>query len=82
MKTPDTIYIRTYPYDNSICPEWLKKEGINSGVISRGVVLYEDIPYIRKDAILDWLKGCKANPEITDLQKGNIQEIIDKINSI
>lgn len=38
--------------------------------------------YIRKDALLEWLKECKENPVITDLQKGNIQEIIARIESL
>ena len=38
--------------------------------------------YIRKDALLEWLEECKNNPVITDLQKGNIQELIDHINEM
>ena len=38
--------------------------------------------YIRKDALLEWLNDCKNNPVITDIQKGNIQELIEKINSL
>lgn len=38
--------------------------------------------YIRKDALLEYLNKCKDNPVITELQRGNIQEIIDKINSL
>ena len=38
--------------------------------------------YIRKDALLDLLKEYKDNPVITDLQKGNIQEIIEKIETL
>ena len=38
--------------------------------------------YIRKDALLEWLIECKDNPVITELQQGNIQELIDKIESL
>ena len=41
-----------------------------------------NVEYIRKDALIEWLEECKNNPIITDLQKGNIQELIDKINSL
>lgn len=41
-----------------------------------------NIEYIRKDALIEWLSKCKNNPTITDLQKDNIQELIDKIDSI
>lgn len=41
-----------------------------------------NIEYIRKDALIEWLEECKNNPVIIDLQKGNIQELIDKINSL
>ena len=32
--------------------------------------------------LLAWLNECKENPVITDLQRGNIQEIIEKIESL
>ena len=38
--------------------------------------------YIRKDALLEWLMECKENPVITDLQRENIQEMIEKIESL
>ncbi len=41
-----------------------------------------DIEYIRKDALLEWLMDCSNNPVISDLQKGNIQELIDKLKSM
>ena len=41
-----------------------------------------NIEYIRKDALIEWLEECKINRFITDLQKGNNQELIDKINSL
>lgn len=40
------------------------------------------VEYIRKDALLEWLNECKDNPVITELQQGNIQELIDKIESL
>ena len=90
MEAPDKIYIRTYPYDNSTCPEWLEGEGINSGVISRGVVLYEDIPYIRKEALLEWAREYKKAIEVngdendayTRGEYSVINSLIDKIKSL
>ena len=32
--------------------------------------------------LLALLKECKENPVITDLQRGNIQELIEKIESL
>jgi len=42
----------------------------------------ENIEYIRKDALLEWLNEYKDNPVITELQQGNIQELIEKIESL
>ena len=65
---PDKIYINVTPLgvDYSIVP----------------IPDFGGVEYIRKDALLEWLKECKENPVITDLQKGNIQEIIEKIESL
>ena len=41
-----------------------------------------DIEYIRKDALLEWLMNCSNNPVISDLQKVNIQELIEKLKSM
>lgn len=62
---------------------------INKYMIRPGMLHPAEFPpdnpeweYIRKDALIVWLSKCKNNPAITDLQKGNIQELIDKINSL
>ena len=41
-----------------------------------------DLEYIRKDALLNLLNEYKNNPVITELQKDNIQELIEKIESL
>ena len=72
-KAPDKIYIPIRFKDSGrLAPTWWQEpiEG------------YTNIPYIRKDALFEWLEGCKANPVITDLQKGNIQELIKHIESL
>ena len=67
MKAPDVIYVEF-------------SEDVNLAFEKQP---FEETPaYIRKDALLEWLEGCKNNPVITDLQKGNIQELIDKLNSM
>lgn len=38
--------------------------------------------YVRKDTLLEFLEGCKNNPVITDLQRGNIEELIKHIESL
>ena len=71
MEAPDKIYIGL----------------INSEF---GGVVYDTVSatfpnakeYIRKEALLEWLKGCKNNPFITYLHKGYIQELIDKLNGM
>ena len=62
---------------------------INKYMIRPGMLHPAEFPpdnpeweYIHKDALIVWLSKCKNNPAITDLQKGNIQELIDKINSL
>lgn len=73
MEAPDKLYIGRRNY-GPLIGGW-KSQPFTSKEI-------ESIEYIRKEALLEWLKECKNNPAITDLQKGNIQELIDKINSL
>lgn len=68
-KVPDKIFC-----DNKDGNEW--------GIWFNEPAFSTDVAYIRKDALVDWLQGCKNNPVITDLQKGNIQELIDHINEM
>lgn len=70
---PDKIYVREYP--DGINQFWDRKKRDD-------VVATIHHEYIRKDALMEWLEECKDNPVITDLQKGNIQELIDKLNSM
>ena len=67
MKAPDKIYIIPNAHDG-----WFEGNKPNDNFVE----------YIRRDALLEWFKECKENPVITDLQKGNIQEIIEKIESL
>lgn len=68
-KAPDKIYLDIIEDDDihMIAPSFKDNGGVE---------------YIRKDALLEWLEECKNNPVITDLQKGNIQELIDHINEM
>lgn len=72
-KAPDKIYLREF--GDSLSQVW-------SGIKPTEETIIASHEYIRKNALLDWLEECKNNPAITDLQKGNIQELIDKINSL
>ena len=69
MKAPDKIYI-----------SFLK--GLPCRFDLEPNSTYNQIEYIRKDAIAEYLNKCKANPVFIDLQIGNIEELIDKINSL
>lgn len=73
MTAPDKIYVREYP--QGLNQMWSSVKATETSAIAQ----YE---YIRKDALIVWLSKCKNNPAITDLQKCNIQELIDKINSL
>lgn len=67
MKSPDKIYVNI--------PEDYWVPGIGKKAIG-------DTEYIRKDALLELLNEYKDNPVITELQRGNIQELIEKIESL
>ena len=73
MEAPDKIYLREF--GDSLSQVW-------SGIKPPEGTNIASHEYIRKDALIEWLDECKNNPVITDLQKGNIQELIDKINSL
>lgn len=76
MKAPETIYIAVYPNDDGLdthLGDWYSEPEYHAE---------DNLEYIRKDTLIEWLEECKNNPVITDLQKGNIQELIDKINSL
>lgn len=70
MKAPDKLYVHT---------------GAHLGMLTLTIIPVDapgEQEHIRKDALLEWLEECKNNPVITDLQKGNIQELVDKLNSM
>ena len=45
-------------------------------------IYHGEYEYIRKDVLLKSLKEYKENPVISDLQKGNIQELMDEIKKL
>lgn len=72
--TPDKIYIADNVFPSHI--DW------DGSPINTKRIESSDIEYIRKDALLEWLNEYKDNPVITELQKSNIQELIEKIESL
>jgi hypothetical protein len=70
MNIPDKIYIFQDGDEH-----WYKPEEWETPPPNR-------VEYIRKDALLEWLNEYKDNPVITELQQGNIQELIEKIESL
>ena len=72
MKAPDKIYLPIIEEDGKrlLCTNWWEND-------ARNAYVKETIPYIRKDALLEWLKGY--NHPVTRII---VQEIIDKINSM
>ncbi len=73
MEIPDKIYVN-FPFGEK--HPWhgpmVTKQGLNR----------HDTTYIRKDALLERLNEYKDNPVITELQRVNIQELIEKIESL
>jgi len=68
MKILDKIYINIHPL------------GIDCSIVP--IPDFGGVEYIRKDAMLELLNEYKNNPVITELQKSNIQELIEKIESL
>ena len=71
---PDKIYLPIIEENGErlLCTIWCKDD-----VSKRNANIKETIPYIRKDAILEWLKGY--NHPITRII---VQKVINKINSM
>ena len=68
MKAPDKIYVREYP--DGIARFWEEKK-------KEDVVATIPHEYIRKDALIDMLKGYNH-----PLTRVVVRELIDKINSM
>lgn len=80
MKAPDKLYIGRRNY-GPLIGGW-KSQPFTSKEI-------ESIEYIRKDALMEWLKLEKDRPFPEDYERGCIdgrnglrEELIDKLNSI
>lgn len=74
MKAPDKIYLPIIEEDGKrlLCTNWWENDTSN-----RNAYVNETIPYIRRDTLLEILKGY--NHPVTRLI---IKELIDKINSM
>jgi hypothetical protein len=83
MKAPDKIYVREFP------------QGLNqlwSSVLATQTSAIEQHVYIRKDALLDWIKDqLKENEEWREVNPDDrffggkevaFERLIDKINSL
>ena len=87
MKAPDTIYIPIVEEEGKklLCTNWWETD-----TSSRNAYVNETIPYIRKDAILEWAN--KRTETIPDLGFDNgdteygymraIENLIEHINSL
>lgn len=81
--TPDKIYLQVCGECTEEDCKNCKFEDLEDNVTwCKDRIYKKDIEYIRKDALLELLNEYKDNPVITELQKGNIQELIDKIESL
>lgn len=81
MKAPDKIYISIIKVDgkNLLCTNWCETD------ISSHAHVNETIQYIRKDALLEWLKSQIKIPDvgfITGLTYVAYQDVIEHINEM
>lgn len=78
MKAPDKIYIPIIEEDGKklLCTKWWETD-----TSSRNAYVNETIPYIRKDALLEWAKENQYK-SLTIVADNFWQEVIDKINSL
>lgn len=73
MKAPDTIYL-------NIHPDWT--EGVDEPEVTWSEEedpFYDNIPYIRKDALLEWAKDtidCFKNEKEYHNRKGNASKML------
>lgn len=80
MKTPDKIYIPIIEEDgkNLLCTIWWEKD-----TSSHNAYVNETIPYIRKDALMEWIQEARAVPHENAIARDlAFQEIVNKLNSM
>lgn len=70
---PDKIYINNYNGNDTFGNQWHTKPSESPSVVSH--------EYIRKDALLEWVKEKEQNA-ITNLVKLTYKTVIDKIKSL
>ncbi len=75
---PDKIYIPIIEEDGKklLCTNWWETD-----TSSRNAYVNETIPFIRKDALLEWAKE-KQYEFLTIVADNFWQEVIDKLNSL
>lgn len=89
MKAPDKIYLPVVEEDGKmlLCINWWKDNDISN----RNEYVKGAIPYIRKDALLEWLEQNRNQSQMwfdRYHEKENLsaeqvwEEVIDKINSM
>lgn len=71
MKAPDKIYVQRYSYGALVDGDSDKPKKMQM----------ENIAYIRKDALLEWLEYEKEWFEGTDIEP-HYQKVIDKLNKM
>ncbi len=80
MTAPDKIYLPIIEEEGKrlLCTNWWENDTSN-----RNAYVKEAIPYIRKDALLEWIQEARAisheNAIVRDL---TFQEVVNKLNSM
>ena len=82
MKAPDKIYIPIIEEDGKklLCTNWWETD-------ARSRYVNETIPYIRKDALMEWLEERISDGDDEGLMTNQIanlayKDVIDKLNSM
>lgn len=78
MKAPDKIYISKFDIANS----WDSVAGIALTTPHPQSKEDEYVPYIRKEAILEWAKEVTNNTNHSLVYRGAFRDLIDKLNSL
>lgn len=79
MDTPDKLYIPIIEEDGKklLCTNWWETD-----TSSRNAYVNETIPYIRKDALIEWAKETYLNENASAIRKVCFKQLVEKLMSM
>ena len=79
MKAPDKLYIPIIEEDGKklLCTNWWETD-----TSSRNAYVNETIPYIRKDALIEWAKETYLNENASAIRKVCFKQLVEKLMSM